>query len=72
MLVFKYFANSIAKSVFPLAVGPIKAITKGSEESIIKNFKRNFSGFFNQEIKKCIYLKPFINTNVKFKSIPFK
>ena len=71
ILVLKYSAISIANSVLPLAVGPIKIITWGGYADIWISVEKNIS-YIIKVIKLFIDLEPLSYCGGKFNKRPFK
>ena len=65
MRVLKYSAISIAKSVLPLAVAPIKTITLGRQEDILISEEKYIS-YIIKVVKFSIDFEPFSYCNGKF------
>ena len=65
MRVLKYSAISIANSVLPLAVGPIKTITWGWQEDI-QISEEKFISYIIKVIKFFIDFEPFSYSGGKF------
>ena len=68
--VLKYSAISIANSVFPLAVAPIKTITGGGQEDILIS-EEKFISYIIKVIKFCIDCEPFSYCGGKFNERTF-
>ena len=71
MRVLKYSAISIANSVLPLAVGPIKTITWGGWEDILISEEKYIS-YIIKVIKFFIDFEPFSYYGGKVNLGPFK